>query len=163
MKIIFLLSFAFLLFSCDGGLTLPPGVQPGIEGTITVSGSWPPADSVKSLWLFASQIFPLDSSKVVAGIIDGKISIFPSVSGSLPYNVSPQQFNMPLSPGSYFYVGILQRHGDNFVNPDSYTVVGVLWDETNPLNPRSVTVRDFEVISGLTIQVDFYNLPPQPF
>lgn len=163
MKLLLVISASIILWSCDGGLTLPPDVQPGIEGTISVSGPWPLADSVKSLWIFASQIFPLDSSKVVAGIIDGRISVFPSVSETLPYNVNLQQFNMPLLPGTYYYIGVLQRHGDNLVNPDSYTVVGVLWDESNPSNPRTVTVGDFQVISGLTIQVDFHNLPPQPF
>lgn len=163
MKLPVLLSFVFLQLSCDGGLTLPPDVQPGIEGTITVSGQWPPVDSVESLLLFASQVFPLDSSKVVAGIIDGRISIYPSLTGSLPRNFSSQQFSMPLPPGTYLYVGLLQRHGDIIVNAESYTVVGVLRDDVNPMNPRTVIVRDFEVISGLTIQVDFYNLPPQPF
>ncbi|MEX1139310.1 MAG: hypothetical protein WEB33_06515 [Bacteroidota bacterium] len=162
MKILFLFSLLIIFLSCDGGLTLPPDVQPGIEGTITLSGSWPPEDSVKSLWIFASQIFPLDSSKVVAGIIDGRISIYPSVTETLPYNVSPQQFNMPLLPGTYFYIGVLQRHGD-LANLDSYDVVGVLRDDVNPMNPRSISVGDFQVISGLAIQIDFYNLPPQPF
>lgn len=163
MKLLLSVFAVIILLSCDGGLTLPPDIQPGIQGTITVAGPWPPVDSVKSLWLFASQIFPLDSSKVVAGIIDGRISIYPSVTETLPYNVSPQPFNMPLLPGTYYYIGVLQRHGDNLVNPGSYTVVGVLPDETNPSNPRTVTVGDFQVISGLTMQIDFYNLPPQPF
>ncbi len=100
---------------------------------------------------------------MLAGIIEGKISIYPSVVGTLPYNVSPQQFNMPLPPGTYLYIGILQRHQFDVASPDSYTVVGVLRDEANPMNPRSVVVHEFVVISGLTIEVDFYNLPPQPF
>lgn len=163
MKIIFLLSFAFLLLSCDGGLTLPPDVEPGIAGTMTVTGPWPPEDSVKTLWLFASQIFPIDSAKVVTGILDGKIVVYPSLTTSLPYNVSPQPFQMALPPSRYLYIGVLQRYGDFPFEATSYSVVGVLWDEENPSQPRTVTVHDFEVVSGISIQVDFYNLPPQPF
>jgi hypothetical protein len=163
MKILSFISISFLLISCDGGLTLPPDVEPGIVGTMVVSGPWPPEDSVKTLWLFASQIFPIDSSKVVTGILDGRIVVYPSLLESLPYNVSTQPFQMALPPSRYLYIGVLQRHGDNLFDPASYRVVGVLWDEENPTEPRALTVRDFEVISGLAIQIDFYNLPPQPF
>jgi hypothetical protein len=140
MKILSSISIAFLLMSCDGGLTLPPDVEPGIIGTMEVSGPWPPVDSVKTLWLFASQIFPIDSTKVVTGILDGRIVVYPSLSQSLPYNVSSQPFQMALPPSRYLYIGVLQRHGDNLFDPASYRVVGVL-----------------------SIQIDFYNLPPQPF
>lgn len=163
MKLLSFICVSLLVLSCDGGLSLPPDVEPGIAGTMTVSGPWPPEDSVKTLWLFASQIFPIDSSKVVTGILDGRIVVYPSFTGSLPYNFNSQPFQMALPPSRYLYIGVLQRHGDTPFDPGSYRVVGVLWDEGNPTEPRVLSVRDFEVTSGLNLQIDFYNLPPQPF
>ncbi|MBI2619933.1 MAG: hypothetical protein HYW57_07605 [Ignavibacteriales bacterium] len=164
------LCFFLLLSGCDGGLTPPPTVEPGIAGTLTVFGPWPPQDSVKSLWLFASQIFPLDSSKIVSGIFQGKIFVYPpccvqpsSFDASLPYGFNNMSFHFPLPLATYFYIGVLQRFGDNLVEPRSYRVVGVLTNPADPLLPQEVTVGEFEVVSNLSINVDFYNLPPQPF
>jgi len=42
-------------------------------------------------------------------------------------------------------------------------VVGVYSETGTPGIPKTVTVREFEVISGVNLTVDFYNLPPQPF
>lgn len=161
-KLFFALGVWLLAQSCDGGLTLPE-VEPGIAGTITVVSPWPPEDSVKTLWLFASQIYPLDSATVVSGIIQGTIVVYPSLNQSLPYNVNVQSFRFPLQPATYLYIGVLQRFGSSFVDPKSYRVVGVLEDPGNPLLPRAVTVRPEEEITGLMIIVDFYDLPPQPF
>ncbi|MBI4418479.1 MAG: hypothetical protein HY563_06850 [Ignavibacteriales bacterium] len=149
--------------SCDGGLTLPPLIEPALEGTIAVVSPWPPQDSVKNLWLFASQIYPVDSSNIFVGILEGSIIIYPGLSldSSLAYNVNTQPFHAKVPPSTYYYIGILARHGDLPFDPDSYRVVGVLEDTT--MQPRTVVVRDYEVVSGLTIVVDFYNLPPQPF
>ncbi|GJQ20134.1 MAG: hypothetical protein HBSIN02_04890 [Bacteroidia bacterium] len=152
-----------LLTSCDGGLTLPPLIEPALEGTITVQSPWPPQDSVKNLWLFASQIFPVDSANIFSGIFSGSIIIYPGLSldSTLAYNVNVQTFHAKVPPATYYYIGILARHGDQFLETSSYRVVGIL--EEGPGQPRTVIVRNDEVVSGLQITVDFYNLPPQPF
>jgi len=165
MRSLFLfLAIAFLvMLSCDGGLTLPPDTEPGLTGVITVQGPWPPVDSVKTLWIFASQIFPIDSSKVASGIITNQILLYPSIAESLPYNFISLSFNFALPPATYYYVGILQRFGDNLLDPNSYRVVGVFSDSTSAGIPKTVTVHEYEVVSGINMAVDFYNLPPQPF
>jgi len=165
MKSLFLPVFisAAILLSCDGGLTLPPDIEPGLSGLLTVQGTWPPQDSVKTLWIFASQIFPIDSSKVASGILSNQILLYPSIIESLPYNFSSRSFNFALPPATYYYIGVLQRFGDNTLDPNSYRVVGVYSDETTPGIPKTVTVRDYEVVSEVNLTVNFYNLPPQPF
>jgi len=157
------LLLVLLLASCEGGLTLPPLIEPAMEGTITVVSPWPPQDSVKNLWLFASQIFPVDSANIFTGIFSGSIIIYPGLSldSTLAYNVNAQTFHARVPPGTYYYIGILARHGDQFLETSSYRVVGIL--EESPGQPRTVIVREYEVVSGLEITVDFYNLPPQPF
>ena len=165
MKSSFLIAVlsAGLLLSCDGGLTLPPDIEPGLSGVITVQGPWPIQDSVKTLWVFASQIFPIDSSKVASGILTNKILLYPSIAESLPYNFTSRSFNFALPPATYYYIGILQRFGDILIDPKSYRVVGVYSDAGTPGIPKTVIVREFEVITGVNLTVDFYNLPPQPF
>lgn len=152
-----------VLLSCDGGLTLPPDIEPGLSGALTVQGAWPPQDSVKTLWIFASQIFPIDSSKVASGILTNKILLYPSIVESLPYNFSSLSFNFALPPGTYYYIGVLQRFGEGLLDPKSYRVVGVYSDVGSPGIPRTVAVHEFEVVSGVNVTIDFYNLPPQPF
>ncbi len=161
--LLFLAITPILLSSCDGGLALPPDVEPGIAGVLTVQGPWPPPDSVKTLWVFASQIFPIDSSKVATGILTNKILLYPSIAESLPYNITVRPFNFALPPATYYYIGVLQRFGDNLLDPKSYRVVGVFSDTSGVGFPRIVEVRDFEVVTGVNIVIDFYNLPPQPF
>ena len=165
MKSLFLPVFisAAILLSCDGGLTLPPDIEPGLSGLLTVQGTWPPQDSVQTLWIFASQIFPIDSSKVASGILSNQILLYPSIIESLPYNFSSRSFNFALPPATYYYIGVLQRFGDNTLDPNSYRVVAVYSDETTPGIPKTITIRDYEVVSGVNLTIDFYNLPPQPF
>lgn len=165
MKSLFLPLFvsAVILLSCEGGLTLPPDVEPGLAGLLTVQGTWPPLDSVKTLWIFASQIYPIDSSKVASGILSNQILLYPSIAESLPYNFSSRNFNFALPPATYYYVGVLQRFDINMLDPNHYRVVAVYSDQATAGVPKAITVHDYEVISGVNLTIDFYNLPPQPF
>ena len=77
MKILLTLVIAASLVSCDHGLEPPQRVEPGFGGTITfVKDSWPPQDSLVNLWVFASQIYPLDSSSVFTGLFANPPSIY---------------------------------------------------------------------------------------
>ncbi|MGA3246203.1 MAG: hypothetical protein ABSE41_16420, partial [Bacteroidota bacterium] len=65
MKKLLLAAIVMSLLSCDHGLEPPPSVQPGFGGTIYFEkGTWPASDSLVNLWLFASQLYPLDSAKI---------------------------------------------------------------------------------------------------
>lgn len=162
--------FTLLLFlSCDHGLELPPLVEPGFGGTIHfVQATWPPAtsDSLQSLWLFASQIYPLDSSNVVAGLTSDppRIYVYPSLTGNLPFFVDSVLYAIHVPPGLYRYIGVIQRYRPgSLTDTKNYRIVGVFEDPATPGQARSLTVREYEFSSGVDVYVDFYHLPPQPF
>jgi len=160
------LLFLGLTASCDEGLTPPPEVRPGIAGTIQfVPGSpWPPADSLWGLWLFASLEYPLDSARIITGVLiePRTIFLYPSIGESLPFFVDSIQFRFDLSPGVYPYVGVIQQHSPELAT-SSFRVVGMLEDSTAPGLPRSIQVLSGSVVPSLRVDVDFAAPPPQPF
>ncbi len=168
MRTRLLLSLVLLLFlwRCDGGLQPPEGVEPGFSGTIRfVPGYWPPQDSLYNLWLFASQVYPLDSSLVFQGIISTPpyIFIYPEFNGTLASNqVDSVSYEFLVPAATYRYVGVVQRLRNNFY-VSSLRVVGVYAVPGNPTQPAAFVVRENDVLGNIDIMVDFLNPPPQPF
>ncbi len=165
MPLRILLVLVPLLLACDGGLAPPPLVEPGIGGTVTFAqNTWPPRDSLVNLWIVASQVYPLDSAKVFAGIIANPptIYIYPALDRSLPLYVDSLQYTFPLPPATYRYIAVLQRHRDE-LSIRSLRVVGLYTAGGNSSQPNVVTVRPFEFVGSINIHVDFHNPPPQPF
>jgi len=154
-----------MLTACDNGLAPPAPVEPGFSGTVYFTpGSWP-KDSLFSLWIFASQVYPLDSEKVYNGLLGSKTTIFlyPSINQSLPLKEADSMlYSFPLQSGMYRYVGVIQH-----VSPDfgirAFRVVGFYKDTINPLQPGIVEANDTLQVKGINIDVDFQNPPPQPF
>ena len=168
MKHFIIIIFCLLSLSCDAGLAPPPPVELGFSGTVYFSpGSWP-KDSLNSLWIFASQIYPLDSAKVYSGLfsVPNTIFLYPSFTQSLPLSeVDSIPYSFPLNAGTYKYIGVIQQ-----VSPDLITlgirvfrVVGFYKDSTNRSQPGTVIVQDNYQVKGININVDFRNSPPQPF
>jgi hypothetical protein len=157
-----------LLAACDGGLAPPPPVELGFSGTVYFTpGSWP-TDSLINLWIFASQIYPLDSTKVYSGLfsVPNTIFLYPSINQSLPLSeVDSIPYSFPLSSGTYKYVGVIQQVSLDLINRGVrvFRVVGFYKDSTNLSQPGSVIVNDNYQVRGIDIQVDFRNPPPQPF
>ncbi len=163
MRTPFAIPVVLILLGCDGGLQ-PPPPDPGIGGTIRfVQSSWPPADSLQGLWLFASKEYPLDSSRVVAGVLVEPrfVFLYPSLQEPLPLYVSQVRFDFPLEPGSYPYIGVIQQLKPQLVIT-SFRVVGVLHFPGNDTIPRPLTIAG-DFIDGLELNVDFNAPPPQPF
>jgi hypothetical protein len=157
-----------LLVSCDGGLAPPPPVELGFSGTVYFTpGSWP-TDSLINLWIFASQIYPLDSATAFAGLFSNPPTIFvyPSMSGSLlPFFADSIPYSFPLHSGTYKYIGVIQQVSSDLINHGIrvFRVVGFYKDPSNLLQPGSVIVNDNYQVKGINIDVDFRNPPPQPF
>jgi hypothetical protein len=153
------------LTSCDDGLT-PPVLEPGMAGSISVapSANWPDADSVAGLWLIASLQYPLDSTKVITGVLiePRTIFLYPSIGESLPYGMDSVDFRFPLAPGTYRYVGVIQQ-----IRPEllvsNFRVVAMLEDPDHPGQPLPITVGPRQMVEGLRITIDFGSPPPQPF
>lgn len=163
---VFITIFALTAFtSCNDGLT-PPVLEPGIAGSITVapSSSWPDADSVEGLWLFASLEYPLDSTKVITGVLiePRTIFLYPSLGESLPYGLDSVGFRFPLAAGTYRYVGVIQQMRPELV-VSNFRVVAMLEDPANPGQPLPVTVGPRDMVEGFRITIDFGSPPPQPF
>jgi len=153
------------LFSCNGGLEPVIPVEPGFGGTIYFApGSWPPADSLVSVWLFASQIYPLDSTTVFSGILSSppQIFLYPAISQSLPFNVDSVEYRIDVPVGTYKYIGILHQF-NTVLNIHSFHVVSFLPDSLHPSSPRILEIHDGEYVGNIDLHVDFRSLPPQPF
>ncbi len=157
--------------SCDGGLSPTPPPKPGISGTIHFAkGTWPGTpslpDSLTNLWIFASQIYPLDSSLVIHGLFLSSpptIFLYPSRSSNLPLYVDSVQYYFSLPVGTYKYIGVIQHIGQDFSTIRNLRVVGVAKDPVDPLLPLQTQVIESSVTTGININVDFHNPPPQPF
>lgn len=154
-----------LLLSCNGGLTVPPDIDPGIGGTIHFTqGTWPPVDSLQGLWLFASVEYPLDSSRIITGVLiePRTIFLYPSLQESLPFLIDSIRFDFHLPLATYKYIGVIQQ-----VRPElevrNFRIVGVAKSPADSTLPRAVTIASDVYVDGLRINVDFNQPPPQPF
>ena len=155
---------------CNGGLSPTPQAKPGISGTVYfAAGTWPGTpstpDSLFNLWIFASQVYPLDSTLVLSGLFSNPPTIFlyPSIVANLPFYEDTVDYFFSLPAGTYKYIGVIQHVTPGYGSIRALRVVGVAKDPANPLQPLQVQVVDGSVSSGIDINVDFHNPPPQPF
>jgi len=170
MKKTFLAVCTIVFLSCDGGLSPTPPPKPGISGTIYFAkGTWPgtPAspDSLANLWLFASQEYPLDSAIVFNGLfsIPPTIYLYPSFASNLPFYVDSVQYYFELPVGVYKYIGVIQHISPDYSTIRSLRVAGFCVDPADSSQPLQAVVRDGVVTSGINVNVNFHNLPRQPF
>lgn len=154
---------------CEGGLSPMPAVKPGISGAVYFAkGSWPGTplspDSLSNLWIFASQVYPLDSSLVFKYLISNppRIFLYPSIGSNLPFYVDTLAYVFNLPVGIYKYVGVIQHISPEF-NIRTLRVVGVARDHADTAMPAQVQVIDGALSLGININVDFHNPPAQPF
>ena len=167
MRFLIFIILCVVFIACDAGLAPASPAELGFSGSVYfVPGSWP-ADSLVSLWIFASQVYPLDSSKVYAGLFGNPVTIFlyPSMSSSLPFYVDSLEYSFPLSSGIYKYIGVIQQKDSDLqgLGVRVFKVVGFYQDSVNSSLPGIVQVNDSVQVKGININVDFNNPPPQPF
>lgn len=165
MRMLIALGCTMLALSCEPGLSPPPDVEPGFGGTVYFERStWPHPDSLNNLWIFASQIYPLDSVTIFSGLFSIPPAIFlhPGFTTSLPFFVDSLSYSFPLPPGNYRYIGVLQQFREE-ISIRSLRVVGIYGAGSSPQQPLEVRVNEFQFLQGIDIRVNFHNLPPQPF
>jgi hypothetical protein len=171
MKRTLIALWTLALMGCNAGLSPTPAPKPGIQGTIYfAAGTWPGTpqspDSLSNLWIFASQIFPLDSSLVFNGLLTSNpptIFLYPSLIGSLPLYVDTLQYDFELPMGLYKYVGVIQHIGIDYYSIQSYRVVGVAKDPADTSKPLMVQVTEGSANPTVNMYVDFHHPPVQPF
>jgi hypothetical protein len=165
MKKLLLVAVAVLALSCDHGLEPPQATEPGFGGTIFFEkGTWPAPDSLVNLWLFASQQYPLDSTKIFTGLFSNPptIYLYPATDKNLPFFVDSVSYRFNLPPGTFKYVGVLQ-HAANDISVSSLRVVGLYGTNDVPPLPIPIIVSEFNFTAGVNIKVNFRKPPPQPF
>ena len=165
MKRASLLIIAVLVLSCDHGLAPPASVEPGFGGTLSFEkGTWPPIDSLFNLWVFASQVYPLDSAKVLQGLFSSPptIYLYPALDKNLPFLVDSVSYSFKLPVATYRYVGVIQRFAAE-INVRNLRVVGMYGTKDSPPIPIPVIVNDGAFTAGIDFHVNFRKPPPQPF
>jgi hypothetical protein len=165
MKFLPLTFICILLIGCDRGLEPPPPAELGFAGTVYFVGTWPPDSTIISLWIFASQIYPIDSTRVISGLLSSPRTIFlyPSMSQSLPTHIDSIDYSFPLPAAVYKYIGVIQQVSAITNGIRAFRVVGFYKDSTDILQPGIVRVNEEKQVEGINITVDFDNPPPQPF
>lgn len=165
-----MLYLLLLIVGCDGGLSPAPPFRPGFGGTIYFAqGTWPSQDSVKGLWVFASEVYPIKADSVLVLYVAGKIQTYPALNSSLPFYIDSVAYdfgfeNSEKLPITFAYIGVLHWvQGEVFpIDTTKYHIVGD-YHEINSIAPKKITVKEFQYTPGINIYVDFYNLPPQLF
>ena len=165
-----LLLFAILVIAggCGKGIEpepeneILPG-QTGFRGRVTFTGSWPAGVKRTHLVVFKNEIvsgsdfFPPN----LAFVID-----------SIPYRSEVFNFNsvddnfIPLfilTPGNYRYVVIAQSSTPEIsLERKDWTIVGLYNLGGDQSKPKTLTIENGKITSGVEISVDFSAPPPQP-
>ncbi|MBR9974388.1 MAG: hypothetical protein KFF77_02310 [Bacteroidetes bacterium] len=139
---------------------LAPGTEgdtPGIGGLIRVRSTWPPQDSVRDLRIAAFRSYP--PKDILTEVVSGTAvfsELLPYGVDSIPYRIQSESMN-----GVYGYVVVAQNYGpDPF---QQWKAVGVYTLTGDVTTPSPVDLASGRFLPGIDVEVDFINLPPQPF
>ncbi len=146
---------------CDKGIEPRPADQvPGFGGRITFIGAWP--DSIQR-----THIVVFDS--LLESPEDFNIFNLKFVSAEIPYGVTTYDFDsrdsafVPLSPGTFSYVAVVQQKTENIsLIPGDWTVAGIYYAYGDTTHPGKLIIPDKSFIKNIDIRCDFNNPPPQP-
>ncbi|MCX6147100.1 MAG: hypothetical protein NTW25_07590 [Candidatus Kapabacteria bacterium] len=151
-----------LLVSCNAGLEPPQAVtvfSPAISGKIVYTNglnNWPPIDSLKGMRIFFFKEFP-DTASILNDITKGNVIFSDS---TLPINVSQTNFIQYLkeTPVTFKYIAVGQNFSSSLLD---WRVVGLYSDDNK--TPKAIIIGKDSSAKNIIINVDFKNLPPQPF
>ncbi len=130
---------------------------PGFSGTIRIRSTWPPQDSVRDFRIAAFRNYP--PKDILTEIIGGS-AIF---SDELPYGEDTIEYRIQSETlsGIFAYVVVAQNYG-----PDPFKqwrAVGVYTVTGDVNSPTGIDLGTGRFLRNIDIDVDFSNLPPQPF
>ncbi len=154
--------FLICIYSCDHGLKPTEADQDqksGISGIISYN-NWPAADSLYDLRLVVFKLYPPEN--ILEELSAGRAFVYPAIGGeNLPYFVDSTSFIMELNPGYYEYVAVAQQYGSDLFS--DWLAAGQYDTLFSDDLPTAITVNEGELLENINIEVDFDNLPPQPF
>ncbi len=158
-----ILCVSFLLFpACDGGLEAPKDSRTGLAGTVRYLGgaeAWPPADSIFDVRVVAFQNYPPEN--ILVELLGGTAFFTPD---SLPYFAQESEFLIELNdplPERIEYLVVALQNGPSATS--DWLAVGVYTESGDHSEPSALRIQPGTIIDNLVINVDFANLPPQPF
>lgn len=154
-----------LLYRCNHGLSPSdshndnPQNLSGISGTI-IYKNWPPADSLVDLRLIAFRKFP--PQNIFGEIISGEAIVYPPIdtSAHLRFNVLFEEYIMELPVDTFEYIVVAHQYGDNLFA--DWQAVGQYDPDSDSLPDPVIVIQD-SLLENIRINVDFQNLPYQPF
>ncbi|MDQ1264922.1 MAG: hypothetical protein QG635_71 [Bacteroidota bacterium] len=159
-----LLIIALMLIGCDGGLSPSEPVE-GVTGKSYLNGtlhfiggkdSWPPVDSIFALRVVAFKQYP--PGNIIDEIINNRAYFNIE---SLELFVDSVNFSLVIAdaPVELKYIAVAWQYKDTITYQKAAGVFASFNDRENP-TPLSIKPGKSYNIS---IDVDFNNLPPQPF
>lgn len=168
IRLISIILLTILVFGCDKGLSppVPEKIDQGIAGVIYYKGNFP--DSLKEHRLIAAKMYRKYRSinEILNLILTGSdsIQIFPPIaSPSLPlYKIDSLSYRFSLPPAIYKYIAIVQTTGA-LMDSTKWKIVGVYTEQVDTFQPGTVEVKLGQYVEEVNINVDYNNLPPQPF
>lgn len=158
--------FAFLLIllvACDGGLN--PETSKNISTRALLTGKinfingkdgWPPPDSVYAIRVVAFKNYP--PGDIIQEILTGNAFF---TFNSLPFFVDSAFFSIEIqsAPVELRYIVVAQQYSDTIT---AQRAIGVYTESGDKSKPSPVKLFGGDSIF-IEIEVDFNNLPPQPF
>lgn len=158
-KIFFLIIAIITLASCDGGLEPYKAEEMSyIKGRIYYKNgkdNWPPKDSVLEVRVVAFKNFASDS--IYKDIISGN-AIYTNESTAMYVDSADFVIEVKEAPVNFNYIVVAQRYGSLF----EWRAIGVYTVNGDVFNPSKLFVEKGKSYF-ITMNVDFNNLPPQPF
>ena len=161
MKFYTLLAFiALLITGCDNGLTPGKIVSPGFGGFIRCLSDIPSGDSLFDIRVAAIPYDPRDSSvySIFRDVFSGVISFSPQELTLQSKGVI--EYTLFTDPKVFRYVGIVYQFSDSIF---AWKVLGFYGFSGPNTTPLELEVPPGKFIHGVNFDVDFNNLPPQPF
>jgi hypothetical protein len=137
-----------LASGCDHGFAPPDVAPPGrIVGTVSYTGSWPPADSMRDLRFVAMRFMPQDT-------VDFLRLNEMAISAGLRRNVESDTFSIAgVDPGAFVYAGIAHQFDANLL---SWRPLGLVEDD------GGIFFVESGADTPVHVDVDFSRLPVFP-
>lgn len=164
--IVFVILTLPLIHNCNHGLSpsnekrTNPSNLTGISGAI-IYQNWPPPDSLVDLRLIAFRKYPSPDS-IFIEIIQGTAVVYPPIdtSAHLQFNANFEEYVMELPAGRFDYIVVAQQYGNDLFS--DWQAVGQYDTDADSL-PSPINVIQDSLLEDININVDFKNLPIQPF